>query len=112
MMRHLIPTYLMTNELGVKFDQGKNKLGLVPPEYIEACGRALTFGAEKYSARNWEKGMEYTQVYSALQRHLNAWWKGIENDVESDLCHLDHAAACLAFLIAMNERKIGVDDRT
>ena len=33
---------------GMKFDNGKNRLDLVEPEFIENVGKVLTFGADKY----------------------------------------------------------------
>lgn len=79
-------------------DVAKVPLWLVPPALIMAAGRALQYGARKYASNNWRKGMKYSEVYSALQRHLLAWAEGEEKDPESTLSHLDHAAACLGFL--------------
>ena len=86
-------------EQGKKFDTDKNRLELVPPELIEAVGQILTHGAEKYASYNWCKGLDYGRVYGALQRHLQAFWKGENLDPESGLSHLHHAACNLAFLI-------------
>lgn len=61
--------------------------------------------------RNWEKGMSWGRVYGALMRHMWAWWAGESTDQETGRSHLWHAGACLAFLIAYEERKIGTDDR-
>lgn len=100
----------MTN---LKFDEEKVRLELVPPEFIIACGRGLTFGAKKYSPGNWAKqpGFDYSRLYGALMRHLTAYWSGEDNDPESGLPHLDHAACMLSFLIASIARDIGRDDR-
>lgn len=96
---------------GRKDDDGKNRLDLIPPELIFAVGEVLTFGARKYSARNWEKGMSWGRVFGALMRHLWAWWRGDKADPETGLSHLWHAGCCLAFLIAFEARKLGDDDR-
>jgi hypothetical protein len=40
---------------GRKNDNGKVRLELVPPELLFAVGQVLTFGANKYADRNWEK---------------------------------------------------------
>lgn len=96
---------------GRKDDQGKNRLELIPPELLTAIGSILTFGAEKYDDRNWEKGMDWGRVYGALQRHLWAWWNGEEFDPETGKSHLWHAGCCIAFLIAYEERNIGTDSR-
>ena len=61
--------------------------------------------------RNWEKGMSWGRVFGAMMRHMWAWWGGQKADDETGYSHLHHAACCLMFLIAYEERKIGTDDR-
>jgi hypothetical protein len=83
---------------GRKDDGDKIRTDLYPPAaYLSSC-RALTYGAGKYDAWNWTKGLAYTRVYGALLRHLFAWFCGEAKDPESGLHHLDHAGCCLAFL--------------
>lgn len=106
---------------GRKDDGGKIRLELVPPELLFAVGDILTFGAAKYEARNWEKGMSWGRVFGALMRHLWAWWGGSgpttksfllgDLDPETGRSHLWHAGCCIAFLIAYEERGVGTDDR-
>jgi hypothetical protein len=97
---------------GVKYDVGKNRLDLIPPEVIFALGEILSFGAAKYDSRNWELGMDWGRVYGALQRHLWKWWNGENTDEETGKSHLWHAQCCLAFLITYEQRGIGKDDRS
>ena len=99
---------------GQKFDKGKNRLDLIPPEVIEAVGQILTHGAIKYAPHNWQKGINYEKVYGALQRHLQAFWRGEQFDSESKLSHLWHAACNIAFLVtyeAHPEQYNEFDDR-
>lgn len=96
---------------GQKFDQDKPRMDLLPPELLWATASVLTFGAEKYSARNWEKGMAWSRPYAALLRHMTAWWAGEDTDEESGMSHLWHAACCIAFLVAFEDRGTGTDDR-
>ena len=98
--------YAPSNKLseGTKHDQGKLRLDLIPPEVERALGEILTFGAEKYADRNWEKGINYNRVYGALRRHLLAWLSGEINDPESGKPHLWHALCCLAFLVTYEAR--------
>lgn len=96
---------------GTKFDGGKTPLHLIPPELLEEVGKVLQFGAAKYGERNWEQGMDWSRVFSALQRHTWAWWGGEDLDPETGLSHLTHAAACISFLVAYNARGVGKDDR-
>lgn len=94
-----------------KFDSGKIRMELIPTDFLEDLGEVLTFGAEKYGVRNWELGMDYSRVYGALLRHLNAWWSGKDQDEESGMSHLSHAAACITFLMTYESRGVGNDDR-
>jgi len=104
-----------------KYDDGKVRLELIPPELLFAVGTILSFGAKKYADRNWEKGMKWSRVYGALMRHMWKWWAGKgptnENflfgsiDDETKHSHLWHAGCCIAFLITYEERKVGEDDR-
>ncbi|WP_282026835.1 dATP/dGTP diphosphohydrolase domain-containing protein [Limimaricola cinnabarinus] len=96
---------------GRKDDGGKIRMELIPPELLTAVGSILTFGAVKYAPRNWELGMDWSRVYGALLRHLNAWWAGEQTDPETGKSHLWHAGACISFLIAFEQRGSGNDDR-
>jgi len=97
---------------GAKHDQEKNRLELFPPETIEAISHILTFGAKKYTDRNWEKGIKWSRVFGATLRHLFAWWRGEDKDLESGMSHLWHAGCCITFLIAYECRGMtNFDDR-
>lgn len=96
---------------GVKYDDGKARLDLLAPEFIEGVGQVLTYGAKKYADRNWEKGMRWGRCVGAVLRHIFSWMRRQDIDPESGLHHLDHAACCLMFLRAYIARKIGEDDR-
>lgn len=39
----------MSDTAGLKYDSGKPRLDLVPPEAVMALGYVLTYGAEKYA---------------------------------------------------------------
>jgi hypothetical protein len=95
----------------VKHDAGKLPLGLVPSELLRAVAAVMGFGANKYGRYNWCKGMDWSRVYDALQRHLLAWWDGEDRDPESGEPHLAHAGCCLAFLLTYQARGSGKDDR-
>lgn len=82
----------------MKFSHAKPRMALVPASLAQGCARALTYGARKYKVNNWRKTPDIEEYISALQRHLDAWREGEDNDVESGLNHLDHMAANLAFI--------------
>lgn len=96
----------------VKHDTEKTRLDLIHPEFIEQLGRALTFGAKKYSPTNYLKGLNYSQLYAAIQRHLNAWRAKEDNDPESGLSHLAHAGAdIMMLLVLVSKGDPALDDR-
>lgn len=78
-------------------DPSKLPIALVPSAAVEGLARVLQYGANKYAANNWRRGMKWSEVYSALQRHLLAWNEGEDTDV-SGLNHLDHAMFGVAVL--------------
>lgn len=96
---------------GRKDDSGKDQWHLLPWDAARAIVRVLMFGADKYGEYNWAKGMSWSRVYSALHRHLTAWWEGERSDPETGYSHLWHAGACAVFLIAFEIRGAGLDDR-
>lgn len=97
--------------VGWKSDAGKVRMELLPPEFLTGTAQVLTFGAQKYGVRNWEKGLDWSRAFGALERHMWAWWGGEQSDAETGMSHLWHASCCLAFLVAYEERGTGKDDR-
>lgn len=91
----------------IKDDNAKTRYDLLPPELLEETARVLTFGAQKYSAHNWAQGASWSRYFSAMMRHMWAWWRGEDNDPETGFSHLAHAACCLSFLIAYQRRGLG-----
>jgi hypothetical protein len=98
-------------DVGDKFDDGKPRLDLVPYSTIQALARVLGFGAKKYGDWNWTKGLSWSRPFSALLRHLWAWFWGEDIDPESKLHHLDHVLANACFLRHYTEHNIGTDNR-
>ena len=76
----------------MRFDADKVDISLIPPEYLEEFARVFMYGTKKYSRDNWRKGMKWSRMYSSAMRHIIAFWKGEELDVESGLPHLVQAA--------------------
>ena len=96
---------------GRKDDAGKLPYQLLPSDAVEEILRVLDFGAQKYAPRNWEKGMAWSRPFSALMRHMWAWWRGERTDPETGISHLAHAGCCILFLLSYELRKVGTDDR-
>lgn len=95
----------------VKNDNGKVRMDLLPPRAIIEVARAYTYGAGKYTDFNWQKGLPWSRLYAAAQRHLHAYWSGEDLDPESRLYHLAHAIYNCLTLIEYYETHPELDDR-
>lgn len=60
---------------------------LISPFAEERLGKWLNLGAEKYSERNWEKGIPMSRCLASLCRHLMKFRQGAKDE--------DHLAAIL-----------------
>ena len=96
---------------GVKHDEKKLKVDLIPSEPIEALAAILTYGSTEkpnpdgtkgYGDNNWMEGLKFRKVYGAMLRHLLAYRRGEYQDQESGHPHLWHAFCNLMFLIYYN----------
>lgn len=96
---------------GLRYNTGKIKWSLVSWKALEPMVQVLMFGATKYDDWNWTKGMKYTEVYESLQRHLNAFIQGEDNDKESKLSHVGHILCNAMFLSYMTIFRKDLDDR-
>jgi hypothetical protein len=104
--------YHGTLEGASKHDSHKNcRPALIDPDFTRGVGRVLAFGAKKYAAGNWAKGMEWSRLLDAMGRHVEAFKSGEEIDIETGECHLYHAGCMLQFLSSHWERDLGTDDR-
>lgn len=95
---------------GLRFDEGKNRLDLIPPEWIWALGTVMTAGAKKYPERNWEKGMSWTKMVGCAMRHTLKFIVGEPYDEETGCHHLAMAAWNLLGLMTYHLRDIGEKD--
>jgi hypothetical protein len=98
----------------MKFDEGKPQLGLIPSEALVEIAKVLGFGAAKYGVNNWRKdggNSPWIRTYSSIQRHLTAWHTGEDNDPESGMSHLTHAATQLIILMVHQMEHPECDDR-
>lgn len=99
-----------TDGKGMRFDEGKNDLVLLPPEWIWALGIVMTRGAMKYERRNWERGMAWGKVMSSGLRHIFKFACGEKYDAELGCHHLAMAAWNMLVLMSYDLRKIGEND--
>lgn len=117
----------MSEVVMLRYNSGKPPLSLIPTAWLTAVNggdyfsypsrltvavaRVLDFGAKKYSANNWRKGGSWLSVLDCAFRHITWYQSGEENDKESGLSHLAHAACNIAFLLEFVDQESGQDDR-
>lgn len=86
----------------MRFNSGKLQWSLVHYKSLEPMVKVLMFGAKKYSADNWKKGLDNKQILESLQRHLAAIMDGEEYDRESGLPHIGHIMCNAMFFSYFN----------
>jgi len=97
---------------GLRFSKGKVRWDLLPPDALLEVAKVYTKGAEKYAARNWERGMKWGECLRALKSHLNKWELGQANDDEyPELYNMAMVVWNGLALLSYELRKIGEDDR-
>lgn len=96
---------------GLRYNAGKLRYDLLPPDAIAELARVYTRGAVKYAPRNWEKGMAWSTCYASLHRHAAAWASGEDFDEETKCHHMAHVAWNALALVAYAARDVGTDDR-
>jgi hypothetical protein len=95
---------------GKKFDQGKPRVSLLSSDAILEVAKVATMGAQKYDDHNWRKGMKWSRLMDAAERHLLSYNKGDRIDNESSLSHLAHVAWNILALIEYEKNNVGEDD--
>lgn len=95
---------------GLRYNEGKNRVELLPPEWIWALGMVTTRGAMKYEDRNWELGMKWSIPVGCAFRHLLKFLCGERYDPETKCHHLAMAAWNMLALMSYDLRKIGEND--
>lgn len=84
---------------GLRYNEGKCRVELIPPEWPWALGMVLTRGAIKYADRNWERGMSWGYMVGSTLRHIFKFMCGERYDKESGNHHMAHAAwNCLGMM--------------
>lgn len=95
-----------------RFNVGKPRMGLLPAWPMLQMAEVLTFGAQKYDAHNWRKGLPYLGLVDSLSRHVAAFTMGEDFDPESGIHHMAHAMCNAAFAIQyQKDGLVGFDDR-
>ena len=73
-------------ETGAQRDmsEGKGRYDLISPIFTKRLAVVMEKGANKYSARNWEKGMPLSRFIDSAKRHIDQFLEGKRDE--------DHAA--------------------
>ena len=80
---------------------------LVPYDFICAVAVGLNYGAAgKYPARNWERGLNLSDLLNSVDRHTRALMAGESVDYSSQLPHHILLASSAAMLVASIMRGI------
>ena len=96
----------MRAAIGTKIDTN-----LVPYEGIVAAAMAFNYGALKYQAHNYRKGLSFTNLLESLKRHAHALELGEEIDLDSGLPHYAMIAANAMMLAHNVMQGVVIDDR-
>lgn len=77
-------------ETAKKFDKGKARYDLIPPEFMDGIAKMYGMGALKYGEGNWEKGagLAYTRLFAAMMRHAWAFIRGETFDPRDGQHHM------------------------
>ena len=98
---------------GLKFDAGKLRHSLIPPEATRALAEVLSFGARKYAPNSWQTVPNAPERYlDALIRHLEAHRSGELYDPESNLPHVYHLLCNAAFLTYFTTKELNARTTT
>lgn len=100
-----------TDSGAARFDTGKPRLDLISSVAINGTATILAFGACKYAANNWRKGMDWSRCIASMLRHTFAFMGGEDLDPESGLPHIDHIACNVMFLQEYYRTHKHLDDR-
>jgi len=77
---------------------------------VELTALAMEYGIKKYGRNNWKKGMEWSRLIDAAQRHVLDIIKGEKTDKDSGNPHLAHALASIHMLIGSIALEVGTND--
>ena len=90
---YLDATKELSNDIvkrALRYNTDKLKWSLVHFKSLEPMVKVLEFGAKKYSADNWKKGLDKKEILESMMRHLTALMDGEACDPESGISHIGH----------------------
>lgn len=99
------------NSRGLRFNEGKLRVDLVPTSAIIGIANGLTIGLTKYPERNWEHGMKWTTVTASLERHFLDFKSGMDYDPDDGVLLIDKVLTNAAFIKEYYSTYLQGDDR-
>lgn len=97
---------------GLRYDQGKVRMELLPSIPLEDIASVLTEGAKKYADNNWMRGMSWNKVLGCAERHLAKLKRGVDFDIgETECFHAAQVAINMIFLLQYYRTCPELDDR-
>lgn len=96
---------------GARYNDNKPDFSLIPLWTLEDEAKVWAYGAKKYKAWNWAKGMPWSVPFACAMRHLSAWQRGEDIDKESGQPHLAHVMCNLRMLTLYTHTYPEGDDR-
>lgn len=96
---------------GRKNDLGKERFDLFPIMPLLDLAKLFTIGAIKYGVRNWENGMKFGRLFSAMMRHAVKWWAGEKYDSVDGQHHLTSVMWNAMVLMELENTHPEMDDR-
>lgn len=106
----VLPGFESNKPKGIKYDNGKAPINLIPVDYILGTAKVFEFGGKKYGLHNYRLGLAHSRCLDAAMRHILAILGGEEIDPESGLPHIHHAACSLAMYDYQRIHHPGLND--
>lgn len=102
---------MTTSSTGGRKAVKRARFDLLPARALWEVAEHFGSGAEKYGDSNWEKGIEWSKFFQAMQRHAWLFWSGEDYDPGMNSKHL--AAVVFHALVLMESMEIHpeFDDR-
>ena len=98
---------------GLRYDEGKPRLELLPTIALEDIASVLGAGAKKYADHNWARGMSWSKVLGCAQRHLAKLQRGLDFDLNETECfHAAQVAINMMFILQYYRTCPELDDRS
>ena len=101
----------MVKNSGDKPDGFKIRYDLMPTFPQAQVAYCFTVGLATHPEDDWRKGMNYSRLVGAMERHLALFKSGEDRDPQFHQHHLAAVSACAFILMEYQHTGAGEDDR-